>query len=128
MFEVNGKQYDFKFNTERISVIEAAAKTAIMGEYSNTNGLFSLKTMNSLFPLAVKEVGSDKFLGQTEGAKLFEDALKERGYATIAVEIQSALMRDTPFLFQANKSRTSISTSRTKPLQKKNLEGPTCRI
>lgn len=102
MFEVNGKQYDFKFNTERISIIEAAAKTAIMGEYSNTNGLFSLKTMNSMFQLAVKEVGSDKFLGQTEGAKLFEDALKERGYATIAAEIQSALMRDTPFLFQAN--------------------------
>ena len=38
MFEVNSKQYDFKFNTERISIIEAAAKTAIMGEYSNTNG------------------------------------------------------------------------------------------
>ena len=102
MFEVNGKQYDFDFNTERISMVEAAAKTAIMGEYSNTNGLFSLKTMNVTFQLAANEEGPDKFLGQTEGAKLFEDALKERGYATIAVEIQSALMRDTPFLFQAN--------------------------
>lgn len=102
MFEVDGKQYEFKFNLGRIKLIEAATKTSLMGEYATSNGIFSLQTMDVIFQLATKEAGSDTFIGQANGSKLFEKALEERGYATLTAEIQTALTSDMPFLFQAN--------------------------
>ena len=102
MLEINGKQYELKFNLERLKLIEAAKKSSLMGEYYNTNGMFSIQTCELVFQFATKEAGSDTFVGQVDGSKLCEQALMQRGYATIALEIQNALTKDMPFLFQAN--------------------------
>lgn len=102
MLEINGKQYELKFNLERLKLIEAAKKSSLMGEYYTANGMFSIQTCELVFQFATKEAGSDTFVGQVDGSKLCEQALMQRGYATIALEIQNALTKDMPFLFQAN--------------------------
>jgi len=84
------------------AIIEAAKKSSLMGEYYTTNGMFSIQTCELVFQFATKEAGSDTFVGQVDGSKLCEQALMQRGYATIALEIQNALTKDMPFLFQAN--------------------------
>ena len=96
------KRYELKFNLERLKLIEAAKKSSLMGEYYTTNGMFSIQTCELVFQFATKEAGSDTFIGQVDGSKLCEQALMQRGYATIALEIQNALTKDMPFLFQAN--------------------------
>lgn len=102
MLEINGKQYELKFNLERLKLIEAAKKSSLMGEYYTTNGMFSIQTCELVFQFATKEAGADTFIGQVDGSKLCEQALMQRGYAAIALEIQNALTKDMPFLFQAN--------------------------
>ena len=39
MFEFDGKQYELKFNIQRIKMIEAAMKSSLMGEWQNNNGM-----------------------------------------------------------------------------------------
>ena len=47
MLEINGKQYELKFNLERLKLIEAAKKSSLMGEYYTTNGMFSIQDRKS---------------------------------------------------------------------------------
>lgn len=63
--QVNGKQYDFKFNTERISIIEAAAKTYHYGRVLQHQRLILTQDYELNVPACSKRSGSDKFLGQT---------------------------------------------------------------
>ena len=102
MFEVDGKQYELKMNTNRVKMVEGAINKSIMGEWKMTDGLFSLSTIEACFQLCLKEVGSDFFCGQKEGLRVCEQYMTDHGYAMAANEIMEALQQDMPFLFQAN--------------------------
>lgn len=102
MFEVNGKQYELKMNTNRVKMVEGATGKSIMGEWKISDGLFSLSTIETIFQLCLKEVGSDFFCPQKEGQKVCEQYMEEHGYGMAANEIMEALQGDMPFLFRAN--------------------------
>lgn len=102
MFEVNGNQYELNMNTNRVKMVEAAAKTSVMGEWANNNGMFSLTTMEVCFQLCTKETGSEIFLPQSKGKEVFHQFLEEKGYPNAVKEIVEALQKDMPFLFLAN--------------------------
>lgn len=52
MLEINGKQYELKFNLERLKLIEAAKKSSLMGEYYTTMvcSAFRLVSLYSSLP------------------------------------------------------------------------------
>lgn len=102
MFEVNGKQYELKMNTNRVKMVEGVTNKSIMGEWKMSDGLLSLATIEACFQLCTKEVGSDVFCGQQEGQRVGQQYMEEHGYAMCANEIMEALQKDMPFLFQAN--------------------------
>lgn len=101
MFEYNGKQYELKFNTERMKLIEATSKKSLMGEWSSSNGMFSLQTIEICFQFTLKEAGADTFVPQGEAIRICSEHMTEKGYATVALEIQEAMQVNMPFLFQA---------------------------
>lgn len=100
MFKVKNKQYEFKFTTDRVALVEATVKHGIMSELYGSNGMFSLQTVAACFQFAGKEAGKEEYLSQEDGAALMDEALKACGYATIVLEIQEALKADLPFLFR----------------------------
>lgn len=102
MFEFNGKQYELKFNTERVKLIEAALKKSLMGEWTHTDGMFSLQTIETCFQFTLKEAGADSFVPQGEAVKICNEYMMEKGYAPVALAIQEAMQVNMPFLFQAN--------------------------
>lgn len=102
MFEYNGKQYELKFNSERVKLIEAAMKKSLMGEWSMTNGMFGLQTIETCFQFCLKEAGSDSFVPQNEAVSIAQNYMVEKGYAPIALMIQVAMQENMPFLFQAS--------------------------
>lgn len=102
MFEVNGKQYELKMNTNRVKMVEAVTGMSIMGEWNKTDGLLSLQTIEACFKLCTKELGSDSFLPQQKGQEVAQQFMEEHGYAMCANEIMEALQKDMPFLFRAN--------------------------
>lgn len=102
MFEHNGKQYELKFNTSRVKLIESATHSSLMGEWVQCNGMFSLQTVEACFQFCLKEAGSDSFVPQGEAVKLCGDFMTEKGYGPTALLIQEAMQENMPFLFQAN--------------------------
>lgn len=100
MFKCKNKQYEFKFNADRLKVIEGATKRGIMAEFYSQNGMFGLQTVEACFQFTLKEAGSDSYVPQEEAVNVCENTLKELGYAKTVLEIQEALKADMPFLFQ----------------------------
>nr|DAG31497.1 MAG TPA: hypothetical protein [Caudoviricetes sp.] len=100
MFEFKDKQYEMKFNRERVKLVEKANKGSLIGEWVQTNGMWSLQTIELVFQLCVKEAGSDHFLSQREGLELCNDYMAEKGYGAVALMVQEALQDDMPFLFR----------------------------
>ena len=102
MFEFDGKQYELKFNIQRIKMIEAAMKSSLMREWQNNNGMLSLQTIEFCFQFALKEAGSDIYVNQTEAVRISNEYMNKKGYAPVALLIQESLQEHMPFLFQAN--------------------------
>lgn len=102
MFEHNGKQYELKFNTQRVKLIEATTKSSLMGEWANSNGMFPLQTIETCFQFCLKESGSDSFVPQSDAVKICNEVMIEKGYGPVALMIQEAMQVNMPFLFQAN--------------------------
>ena len=100
MFEYKEKQYELKFNRERVRLVEKAIKGSLVGEWVNTQGMWSLSTIEVIFQLCVKEAGADSYLGQREGLDLCNDYMAEHGYGTVALMVQESLQDDLPFLFR----------------------------
>lgn len=102
MFTFKDKQYELKFNTQRIKMVEASTKTPLVGEWMNNNGMLSLNTVEIIFQLCLKETGADSFVPQKEGLYICDEFMKENGYGQTVLLIQNQLMEDVPFLFRAN--------------------------
>lgn len=102
MFTIEGKEYELKFNMNRLRLIERAASgMAAMSQLAtDTSGLMSITAMERFFSYGLKEAGADEFVSPAKGAELCDAMMEEAGYAAVVQEIQKAVMRDVPFLFR----------------------------
>lgn len=100
MFEYNGKEYELKFNIERIKLVENFLKLPTVADIVKTNGALSINAIEVYFGYCLKEVGSDTFVSRKEGAEIAEAAMKEKGYLAVNNMIIEKMAEDMPFLFQ----------------------------
>lgn len=100
MFELNGKEYELKFNIERLKLVENFLKLPTVADIVQTNGALSLSAIEVYFGYCLKEVGNDSFVSRKDGAKIAEDLMKEKGYLAVNNMIIEKMAEDMPFLFQ----------------------------
>lgn len=100
MFEYNGKEYELKFNIERIKLVENFLKLPTVADIAKTNGALSINAIEVYFGYCLKEVGSDTFVSRKEGAEIAEAMMKEKGYLAVNNMIIEKMAEDMPFLFQ----------------------------
>ena len=96
------EQYELKINIGRLKVIENATKRSLMGDWVTGNGMLPLQTAEAIFQICLKKAGSDNFIEQVEGIRIFNALLEEKGYSVVMLYIQTALEQDMGFLFRAN--------------------------
>lgn len=98
--EFNNKQYDLKFNLERLNLIEKLLDKPIMSVYAENKGLFAFNEMEKVFQISLKEVGSDFFCSNKEAKEVFNAIVQqENGYRDVNNFIAQRLQEDCPFLF-----------------------------
>lgn len=100
MFELNGKEYELKFNIERIKLVENFLKLPTVADIVKTNGALSINAIEVYFGYCLKEVGSDTFVSRKEGAEIAEAIMKEMGYLAVNNMIIEKMAEDMPFLFR----------------------------
>ena len=102
MFEVNGKEYELKFNLKRIDLIEKVMGKPLFGIFIQSQGALSIGEIENIFSYALKEKGSDSFVAPKEGAKHAEYLIQENGLPRVTAAILETLQEDCPFFFQAD--------------------------
>ena len=101
MLEINGKQYELKFNTGRIKLVEKALGGESVTHAMLTNdGMMSLTSIEAMFSYGLKEAGSDTFCKPKEAAELCEAYMQEKGYVAAVQALQSQMKEDMGFLFR----------------------------
>lgn len=101
MFAYNGKEYELKFNMERLKLIESSIKTSMISVIVSTNGSLPVAEMEACFAYCLKEAGSDTFVPRKEAMKIAQELIEEKGYLGINNLIIEKLAQDMPFLFRA---------------------------
>lgn len=102
MFEVDGVEYDIKFNVNRIELIEKALGTSIMAIATMQGSMFSITQLKTLLAYSVKESGSDVFLKPRVAMEMAENLIVNNGYVNVVNLVSAQLEEDCPFFFQAD--------------------------
>lgn len=101
MFEYNGKEYELKFNLERLKLIENAINASFVSKMTSTNGALPISDIETCFKYCLKETGSDVFVPAKEAISIAEKLLKTKGYLYVDNLIIEKMAKDIPFLFQS---------------------------
>jgi len=101
MFEVEGIEYELKFNMNRIELIEKALGTSVMAIATTQNAMLSIGQIKTFLAYGTKESGDDKFLKAKPAMDMAEKLLEANGYTPVVNLILTQLEEDCPFFFQA---------------------------
>lgn len=102
MFEVDGKQFELKFNLKRIDLIERMMGKPFMAIFIGNSGALSIGEIEAVFSYALKEVGTEVFVSPKEGIKHAEKLIETNGLPMVMGAILDKLQEDCPFFFQAD--------------------------
>lgn len=100
MFQFDGKEYELKFNIERLKLVENYLKLPTVADIVQTNGALSLTAIETYFGYCLKEVGSDTFLPRQKGQEIADKLMEKEGYLKVNNMLIEKMSRDMPFLFQ----------------------------
>lgn len=99
MFEVDGKNYELKYNMKTIERIENSTGKPMVATIQKNDGLLSLTDLKLYFGLALfNEDG--KRMGQQQAFEIAESLMRAEGYQEVVNSVIVAIDRDCPFLFQ----------------------------
>lgn len=100
MYKIDGKQYNYKYTIQRISMIEQAIGTSLVGIIAATKGILSLEHLKILFAYGM--LGEDGiYIPLKKGMEFAEKVIEKEGLIKLSIEASEALLNDCPFLFQA---------------------------
>ena len=101
MFELNEKQYELKFNTGRVKLIEKAlGGESVTHAMLDNDGMMSLTAVTTMFQYGLKEVGADVFVAPKTAGEICEEFMRRDGYVSAVREIQLQMKADMGFLFR----------------------------
>jgi hypothetical protein len=98
-FEIEGREYELKYNLKRVKMIEAAIGESLLGVMVKTNGCLSLQQLETCASMALREVEGNSFVAQGKGRE-FVEVIENEGYTKVLEIVLEAIQRDCPFFFQ----------------------------
>lgn len=102
MFEIEGKDYELKFNLKRIQLIEdSLGGKSFMSMAKETKGLFGVTELMTMTAFALRETGEDIFLPYKKAMEIAETFLCTKGYETVCEAVLEQIQKDCPFFFRA---------------------------
>lgn len=101
MIEVDGKNYELKYNMKTIEQIEAATGKPLVANIRESNGLLGLSDLKIYFSLALFN-DEGKRVSPAQGIKIAEEIMISSGYSKLVDTVIVAIERDCPFLFQVD--------------------------
>lgn len=101
MFEVAGKEYELKFSTPRVKLVEKQldGESATHALLSN-DCMMSLTAVEAFYRYGLKEAGADAYVTPNKAVEICNEYMEEHGYTAAVTRIQEAMVRDMGFLFQ----------------------------
>lgn len=102
MFEIEGKQYELKYNINRIKTIEQVTGDSIMATLQKNKGMLSLQDLCIMFAYGLKELGSEFFMPPKKGMEYAEKLVESEGYVALNMAVIEKLQEDCPFFFQVD--------------------------
>lgn len=100
MLEIDGKNYELKYNLKRIEMIESITGMPTMAELQQNRGMLGIMQLKTYFAYALKEEGADAFVAPKKGIEMAEALIQSEGYVEVCGLVLEALGRDCPFFFQ----------------------------
>ncbi|MBU9728038.1 hypothetical protein [Diplocloster modestus] len=101
MIEIDGKEYELKYNLRRVELIENTTEEPLMALLRKNKGYLSLQNLKVCFSFGLKEAGSDVFVPVKKGQEFAEKLIEDEGYDNVDMLVVEALQRDCPFFFPA---------------------------
>lgn len=99
-FEVSGKEYELKYNTKRIDMIESMTRTPLMTTLTQNGGTLTRADLVTYMAYGIKESGSDTFVMPKMGQELSEALMMAEGYAKCLGMALEAIQEDCGFFFR----------------------------
>lgn len=99
--EINGKEYELKYNMKRVEMIESNIGMPVMALLQKNSGMLGIADLKTYFALGLRETGSDVFVKPKEGMQIAEEMIERDGYVAVDSAVLEALERDCPFFFRA---------------------------
>ena len=99
-FEVDGKEYELKYNCKRTDLIESVTKTPLMATLTQNGGTMSRIDLVNYMAYGIKESGADLFVPPKVGRELAEILIQDEGYAKCLGMVLETLQEDCGFFFQ----------------------------
>lgn len=100
MFKIDEKNYELKYNINRIKTIEQVTGDSIMATLQRNKGMLSLQDLCTMFAYGLKEAGSDHFVAPKKAMEMAEKLIEEDGYVSINMAVIEKLQEDCPFFFR----------------------------
>lgn len=102
MFEYEGTEYKLYFTEGIVDAIETTTGASLMSTLYKNSAMLPLKTLRTVFTMALCEVATGKRPGQNAAAKIYEGVREQLGYSELCGMIVTAFEHDCPFFFQMN--------------------------
>lgn len=102
MFEYEGTEYKLYFTEGIVDAIETTTGASLMSTLYKNSAMLPLKTLRTVFTMALYEVATGKRPGQNAAAKIYEGVREQLGYSELCGMIVTAFEHDCPFFFQMN--------------------------
>lgn len=100
MFEINGKEYELKYDFDRVAMIENACGSPMMADLVRYKGTLGLTSLANYVSYGLQEKGTGKYVGTKEGLGIAKELIESLGYAAVTGATLQALQCDCPFLFE----------------------------
>lgn len=100
MFTIDDVVYALKFNKRKQMIIETQTGKSLMSEFSQTNGLVSLGTLQALFTTGLVEESENKPVKGQKAIDIFEKVLDNNGYQSLVMAVVNKFTEDMGFLFR----------------------------
>lgn len=102
LFELNGNYYTLKINMNKVEQIEATLGISFMSEIIKSNGILSIHLLRHIFAISLYDATEEKAVKGRKAQDIFEQLMKDVGYADVSAITVGKIQEDLAFLFPEN--------------------------
>lgn len=100
MFEINGKEYELKYDIDRVAMIENVCGSPMMADLIRYRGTLGISSLMNYTAYGLQEKGSGRYVNAKTGQDMAKALIQNVGYTAVTGAVLQALERDCPYMFE----------------------------